>query len=307
MHTILGANGTIARGAAEELYKNNQKIRLVSRNPKKMHDSDELVQADLLDAAQTSNAIKGSDTVYLVTGLIYKTKIWQEQWPVLMQNVINGCKEHGAKLLFFDNVYSYGLVKGPMTESTPINPVSKKGEVRAGLVEMLMSEMKNGLPVIIARAADFYGSGSPLSFLNEIVIKKIAAGQKPMVLANANKLHSLTYIPDAGKATAMLGMSDNAWNQVWHVPTAGNPMTMKQIIEAASEIAGTKSSGYQLLPKWMIQLVGIFMPVLKESVEMLYQNEYDYIFDSTKFDTAFNFEPTPYLQGIKESLEFYRK
>jgi len=128
-----------------------------------------------------------------------------------------------------------------------------------------------------------------------------------MVLANANKLHSLTYIPDAGKATAMLGMSDNAWNQVWHVPTAGNPMTMKQIIEATYEIAGTKSSGYQLLPKWMIQLVGIFMPVLKESVEMLYQNEYDYIFDSTKFDTAFNFEPTPYLQGIKEALEFYRK
>jgi len=164
MHTILGANGTIARGVTEELYKNNQKIRLVSRNPKKMHDSDELVQADLLDAAQTSNAIKGSDTVYLVTGLVYKTKIWQEQWPVLMQNVINGCKEHGARLLFFDNVYSYGLVKGPMTESTPINPISKKGEVRAGLVEMLMSEMKNGLPVIIARAADFYGSGSPLSF-----------------------------------------------------------------------------------------------------------------------------------------------
>ena len=306
MHTILGSKGAIADGIAKELHQQNQFIRLVSRNPKKIHENDELFSADLLDSSQIMNAVNGSDVVYLTAGLPYKTKIWQEHWPIIMRNVINACKEHEAKLVFFDNVYSYGLVKGWMTESTPLNPVSKKGEVRAKLCEMLMDEMKNGLPVIIARAADFYGSASPLSFMNELVFKKIAHKEKPMVLVNADKLHSLTFISDAGKATAMLGMSEPAWNQVWHVPTAANPLTSRQIIEKASEIAGISSVKFQLLPKWLIKTMGVFMPVLAESVEMLYQSEHDYLFDSTKFNNAFHFEPTSYAQGIKESLEIYK-
>ena len=305
MHTILGANGLIANGIAKELHSQNQKIRLVSRNPKRIHDSDELVSADFLNLEQTMHAVIGSEVVYLTTGLPYKTKVWQEQWPVIMRNVINASKENGAKLVFFDNVYSYGLVNGLMTESTPLNPVSKKGEVRAKLCGMLMDEMKNGLPVIIARAADFYGSGSPLSFMNELVFKKIAHNEKPMVLVDADKLHSLTYISDAGKATAMLGMSEKAWNQVWHVPTAANPLTTRQIIEKASEIAGISSVKFQLLPKWLIKTMGLFMPVLAESVEMLYQSEYDYLFDSSKFNNAFHYEPISYGQRINQSLYSY--
>ena len=307
MHTILGANGVIANGIVKELRDKGQKIRLVSRNPSKINDTDELFPADLLNEEQVMNAVKGSDVVYLTAGLSYRTKIWQEQWPVLMQNVINACKEHKAKLLFFDNVYSYGLVKGWMTEDTPLNPVSKKGEVRAKLTGMLIQEMQNGLPVIIARAADFYGLTSPLSVMNALVFEKLAKGRKPMLLAKANTRHSLTYIPDAGKATAMLGMSDTTWNQVWHIPTASNPLTGRQIVVTAAEIAGAKSKKHQLMPKWMMRLAGIFVPVLAESVEMMYQNEYDYLFDSSKFNKAFHFEPTSYLQGIKETLDGYRK
>jgi len=306
MQTILGANGVIANGIVKELNANNHKIRLVSRNPKRINTKDELVSADLLNQEQVMNAVKGSHTVYLTPGLTYNIKIWQNHWPILMQNVINACKEHNARLLFFDNVYSYGLVKGWMTESTPLNPVSKKGEVRAKLCDMLMTEMKNGLPVIIARAADFYGDTSPLSVMNELVFKNIAKGSKPMLLVNDKTRHSLTYIPDAGKAAAMLGTTDTAWNQVWHIPTAKDPLTGKQIVEIAAEIAKAKSNKYFVLPKWILRIYGLFDTNVKESVEMLYQNEYDYLFDSSKFEKAFGFEPTSYRDGIKETIEGYR-
>ena len=46
---------------------------------------------------------------------------------------------------------------------------------------------------------------------------------------------------------------------------------------------------------------------MKELYEMLYQNEYAYVFDSTKFDKAFNFTPTSYQQGIKETIEWMKK
>jgi hypothetical protein len=45
-----------------------------------------------------------------------------------MDNAIEACKRARAKLIFFENVYMYGKVSGPMTEETPFNPCSKKGE-----------------------------------------------------------------------------------------------------------------------------------------------------------------------------------
>ena len=109
MQTILGANGIIAVELAKELYQNyTTNIRLVSRNPQKVNDTDELVSADLLNADATDRAVAGSEIVYLTAGLPYNARIWQEQWQVVMQNVINACKKHGAKLVFFDNVYMYG-------------------------------------------------------------------------------------------------------------------------------------------------------------------------------------------------------
>ena len=47
-----------------------------------------------------------------------------------------------------------------MTEETPMNPVSKKGKVRAEIAKMLMDAVeKKNVKAIIARAPDFYGPG----------------------------------------------------------------------------------------------------------------------------------------------------
>ncbi|HMI65476.1 MAG TPA: NAD(P)H-binding protein, partial [Cyclobacteriaceae bacterium] len=105
MQTILGANGVIASNVAKALPHYTNKIRLVSRHPKKVNPSDELRSADLLDKDQTSSAVEGSEVVYLTAGLTYNTAIWRKQWPLIMSNVIEACKKHNAKLVFFDNVY----------------------------------------------------------------------------------------------------------------------------------------------------------------------------------------------------------
>jgi hypothetical protein len=52
--------------------------------------------------------------VYLCAGLKYDIKVWKKMWPLVMQNTIDACKEHNAKLIFFDNVYCLGKVNGPM-------------------------------------------------------------------------------------------------------------------------------------------------------------------------------------------------
>jgi nucleoside-diphosphate-sugar epimerase len=56
----------------------------------------------------------------------------------------------------------------------------------------------------------------------------------------------------------------------------------------------------------MTRLAGIFDATIREVPEMLYQNESEYLFDSTKFLKAFAFEPASYPQGIKLTVAAYR-
>ena len=104
----------------------------------------EIRPADLSDPSQTVAAVKGSNVVYLLVGLKYDHRIWAETWPRIMANTIDASKRAGAKLVFFDNVYTYGKVKGTMTEETPFYASSKKGEIRARIALSLINEWKSG-------------------------------------------------------------------------------------------------------------------------------------------------------------------
>jgi len=303
MQTILGSSGVIGKELAKALPEYTNKIRLVSRNPKKVNESDEIFKANLFNADETFKAVKGSEVVYLTVGLQYDTNVWRTQWPPLMKNVIEACKEHNNKLVFFDNVYSYGKVNGWMTENTPDKPDSEKGKVRAWLNEMIMNEVRQGnLKALIAKAADFYGPETPLSFVKIMVFDNFKKGKKAQWFINVNKKHSFTYTPDAGKGTAILGNTESAYNQVWHLPTNKDVLTGKEFIELAAKAMGVKPE-YTVVKKWMVQMLGLFNKIIKENVEMLYQNDSDYLFDSTKFEKAFNYKPISYEEGIVKTVE----
>ena len=53
-----------------------------------------------------------------------------------------------------------------------------------------------------------------------------------------------------------------------------------------------------ILTPFLAGLMGIFIPVMKELKEMMYQYDRDYVFNSDKFERRFNFTPTPYSDGI---------
>jgi nucleoside-diphosphate-sugar epimerase len=307
MQTILGSSGIIGKETARELYRTYTKeIRLVSRNPKPVNGNEQLVKADLLNRDQVFEAVKGSEVVYLTVGIQYSAKLWAEQWPVIMRNVVDACISHKAKLVFFDNVYSYGKVDGIMTEETPYNPCSKKGRVRLSVITMMMDEVKKGnLEALIARAPDFYGPDTPLSFVSAMVFANFAKGKQAQWMGDPNKKHSFIFTPDAGKATAILGNTPSAYNQVWHLPTDQNTITGREFIEIAANAFGMKPK-YMTIPKWMLQGLSFFNPIIKESLEMLYQNEVDYIFDSSKFEESFETKPTTYIEGIKATVLSYK-
>lgn len=300
MQTILGSGGIIATELANNLTQYTNAIRLVSRNPQKVNPSDETFSADVTRQDQVLEAVKGSKVVYLAVGLPYKLSVWEQYWPIVMTNVINACKENNAKLVFFDNVYMYGKVDGWMQEDTPMNPCSRKGEVRAKIAQQLLDEINNGnLTAIIARSEDFYGPGATNTFVHPMVFQRLKQGKAANWLVNDKTKHSMTYTPDAGKAVVVLGNTEAAFNQIWHLPTDKNVLNGQQFIEEIAKCFSVKPK-YSNLGKTVLKMVGLFNPLVKESIEMLYQNEYDYLFDSSKFESAY-FASTRYQDGIKNT------
>ena len=306
MHTILGAGGAIGNALVTELSKKGEPLRLVGRNVKLVGGAKEAIVAGLSRLQETIDAVYGSKVVYLVVGLKYDLSVWQDLWPKIMRNTVEACKRAKAKLIFFDNVYMYGKVNGAMTEETPFNPCSKKGEIRARIAGVLLDEVKAGnLNALIARAADFYGPSARTGVANILVFDKLAKGARASVLVKDTTRHSYTFTPDIGKSLVLLAGSEKAWSQTWHLPTASNPPTGKEFVEMVARDFGVQPK-YSILTKWMTKLAGTFDTTIREVSEMLYQNEIEYVFDSTKFLKAFEFEPTSYPQGIKLTVAAYR-
>jgi nucleoside-diphosphate-sugar epimerase len=308
MQTILGAGGGIGIPLAVELKNYTDDIRLVSRNPAKVNATDQLFPADLNDFDQIDKAIAGSEVVYVVVGFEYKLKVWREVWPKFMRAVIGSCKTHHAKLVFFDNVYMYAESAIPhMTEEAPLQPPSKKGEVRKQLQEMIMGEVEQkNLTALIARAADFYGPENKNSALSIMVADNLMKGKKAQAFGNPDRIHTYTYTPDAAKATAILGNTSNAYNQVWHVPTTKEKLTNRQWIQLIAECLKAEPR-IQSVPAWMLHILGLFMPIMKEFPEMLYQYNQDYIFDSSKFEERFGIHATAPEDGIRNLIQSLKR
>jgi nucleoside-diphosphate-sugar epimerase len=304
---ILGAGGTIGSLLAKDLKKYTNNIRLFSRNPKKINEDDILISGTLLNKEQTIEALKDIDVAYLVVGLPYNTKIWERDFLKLVENVIEACKINKSTLVFFDNVYMYDPdYFEELDEDTPTKIASKKGAVRVAISNLLHTEMKNNdINVLIVRSADFYGVNIKNSMFNEVVINRILSGKKAIWFLDANKKHSLTFVEDASKATAMLGNINSAYNQVWHLPT-DKAYTANELVQKISAITG-KPAKIQVASRLMITFLSWFIPAVKETKELLYQYDKDYEFKSNKIFNAYGIKPTTIDEGLSAIIKNHKQ
>jgi nucleoside-diphosphate-sugar epimerase len=191
-----------------------------------------------------------------------------------------------------------------MTEETPINPISEKGKVRAEVAQLVLDGISSGkITALIARSSDFFGPNiKNTSILTENVFKLFEKGKKAYWLGSVAYKHSYTYTPEAATATALLGNTEDAYNQVWHLPIADETLTGKEIIECIAKEMEVKPK-FRILSKSFLSVMGVFIPIMKEVKEMYYLYESDYIFDSSKFNKRFNYTPITFQEGIKKIVK----
>jgi nucleoside-diphosphate-sugar epimerase len=301
MQTILGASGQIGRTLALALKRDfTSDLRLVSRNPQKVHDGDQLLAADLLDATQTRRAVEGSTIAYLTAGLPMATQRWVAEWPVIMRNVLDACAAQGCKLVFFDNTYMYPQTAQPQTEQTPFAPHGTKGQVRAAITRQLLEAIaQQRVQGMVCRAPEFYGPGKTQSITNTTLIEPLKRGGKARVLVRDDTLRSLIYTPDASRAMARLGNTPDAYGQTWHLPCDDARLTYREWVALAAEIFGTQAR-YTVLKPWQLWLAGLVSRRTADAAELLPRYAADNIFVSDKFKQRFpDFEVTSYRQGLQ--------
>lgn len=308
VQTILGANGQIGTELARALHDEyTTDLRLVSRRPKALHDTDELFAADLMDAGQTDAAVAGSDIAYLTVGLPPDAELWAAQLPVMMENTIAACEKHGVKLVFFDNTYMYPMTSEPQTEDTPFAPVGSKAHTRAKMTTTLLDAMAAGrVEAVICRAPEFYGPGKTQSFTNAMVFEPAAEDKKAKVPLRDDTRRSLIWTPDASRAMALIGNTGSAYGQTWHLPVDGDRPTYKQLVQLASDAWGRKIR-YTVLKKPVLFFARYFNPGVRELWELLPRYEVDNVFVSGKFTQAFpEFRVTSYREGIEAIRDEHR-
>lgn len=306
MQTILGATGQIAIELARELAAQQiTDLRLVSRKPRKVNPNDELASADLLDPAQTQDAIAGSRIVYFTAGLPPDTKLWQQQFPTMLRNALEASRRAGAAFAYFDNTYMYPQDAMLLTEEAPFEPVGPKGRVRAAMATMVLEEMARGeIPVLIGRAPEFYGPGKTQSITNALVFDRIRDGKRPLVPVRDDTRRTLIWTPDASRALATLGNTPDACGQTWHLPCADDRPTYAQLAALANEASG-RPEGYRVVREWMLRGGALFSSQLRELKELLPRYRQDSLFDSSKFKLRFpEFAVTGYaacVDAIRET------
>jgi nucleoside-diphosphate-sugar epimerase len=300
MQTILGASGQIGQELARALKQGfTEDIRLVSRTPRRVNDTDTLAAADLLDAAQTMRAVEGSEIAYLTAGLPMDTKLWIEQWPLIMRNVIDACAVHGARLVFFDNTYMYPQTAEPQTEGMRFEPNGAKGRVRAQIANMLLDAMADKrLSAMICRAPEFYGPGRTQSITNSAIIEPLLHGRTARVFLRDDTLRSLIFTPDASRAMALLGNTPDAYGQTWHLPCDDDRLTYRDLVALAAGTFGTKAR-HVVLKAWQLKLAGLFNATIRDAAELLPRYGVDNIFVSDKFKARF---PAFRVTGFRDGL-----
>jgi len=304
-HVVLGA-GAIGTTIAEQLVAAGEPVRVVSRSGRNPGIAGvETAAADLVDPAAVRAVAAGARVAYFACQPAYTD--WPKGFPPLAEGVLRGLAGSGTRLVVVDNLYMYGPPGGrPITEDLPYAATTRKGRARAALAERFVAAHRAGdVPVVIARASDYFGPRGVDTTHGGRFFPPLLAGKAVQVFGDVDAPHAVTYVPDFARALIELGRHDRALGEAWHVPTAP-AVSQRRFAEMAAIAAGVPAPRLSRVSKPMLYLAGLFVPPAREMIEMSYEFEAPFILDSSKIERAFGLRPTPLEEALAETIAWWQ-
>lgn len=302
VHAVVGV-GPVGRAVIDELDRRQLPVRAIARHPVAgLPSRVEVVVADITDPDAAGRAMAGASVVYHAASTPYHR--WPELLPPLMRGVLAGAAATGARIVYADNLYAYGPVEGTLTEDLPSRAMGPNGRVRAILADQLMEAHAAGrVRATIGRASDYFGPRGRQSIAGERLFVPALTGKSAQVLGNPDLPHTLTYLPDFGRALVTLGTHQEAIGQVWHVPSAAT-LSTREFITLVFEAAGQPPK-LRVLPSVLLTAIALVNPTLRAVREQQYQREGPWIVDHSKFASAFDADVTPHREAIAATVAWF--
>lgn len=305
-HVIVGA-GQVGGQVAKLLAADGHEVVVVTRSgsgPKAPGIT--IVAADAGDAARMRKIAEGADAIYNCANPQYHR--WVQDWPPIANSLLEAAEANGAVLVTLGNLYGYGPVDGPMTESTPLAATGTKGRVRADMWRQALAAHEAGRArVTEVRGSDYFGVGaSGQAFIGERFVPPLLAGKPAMVFSDPDVPHCWTYVPDVARALVTVGTDERAWGRAWHIPT--NPaISARALAERIATLAGAPKARINRMPRWVLDALALVVPFIRETKETRYQFDQPFIVDSSAFEATFGIAPTPMDDALKATIAWYRE
>ena len=301
-HIILGA-GPVARAVVSALTPRGIDAVVVSRSGTPVPGA-QSVALDVRDTDALRALAAGADALYQASQPEYHR--WPEEFPSLQDSVVRALRGTDTVLVAIENLYGYGPVNGPLVEALPLVSTERKGKVRADLWRALEAENTSGrLRTTAGRASDFFGPHAAKSVVGDRFFVPLFAGKKAEMFGNPDALHTYTYVADFGEALVRLALDDRSHGRAWHVPNAP-AVSSREFLEKTASIAGVEPRSV-VRTKFQLRLAGLFIPPAKESIEMLYEFENDFVVDNSAYAAVFGDHATPLDQSIAATVEWWRR
>lgn len=307
MKTILGT-GQLGIAILQLLLDKNpqEQILLVNRTGKlviPIPKNVAIIAADVTSKIEMETVFAKSTIVFSCTDMPYEQ--WETFYPKTANAMAYALSKTNAKLVFADNLYSYGNVMGKeMSEQMLHTATTKKGKIRAGVINtLLFSNNECSKRVAFVKAADFIGPHIHKGVFGKDFLDRIYAGKKVMLFGNITLPHTFTYIKDFAAAMINVGVVNDSFGQIWHVPNAPALSLDKWI--HLFEIIANKRIKKSVTPKILIKIAGFFNSFIRELYEMAYQFEYPYLVNHDKYVNRFGNHCTYPSEIVKETVEWY--
>lgn len=300
-HVVLGS-GQIGNALARALRAEGHDVVSVRRSAGGDADGLRVAAGNMADRAFAAEVARGAEVLYHVMNPAYHR--WADELPPLTEGVVHAAKTSGARLVVLDNLYAHGRMNGlPMREDSPQVPCSKKGALRKAMAERLLESHARGeIRVTIGRASDFVGPGIVQAHLGERFFQRVLSGKPGELLGPASMPHAFTYGPDVVRGLVALGREPKASGHVWHLPTLPARPIQDWTGALGRELGITIRT--TVTPGWVLAMLGLFVPEMREFEEMRYQWEAPYLVDDTRFRESFGFEATPFETQVRETARW---
>lgn len=296
---VLGALGGVGKAVAKAFVRHGWRVfGLVRPGKSGLPDGVEAVTVDLFDAAAVARATGPVDVVF--NGLNLPYPVWSTQALPLFTAAADVAEALGARQIYPGSVYNFGAgMPKDLLPDTPFAPTTVKGRVRVAIEAMFRERADAGrLRTIVLRAGDFFGEGAPQSWMHRLVAKEMRQG-KITVPGPYDTVHAWAYLPDMAETVVRLAEIEERLGayEVFHFES--HNLTARQLSAAAAMATGRKMS-LNRLPRLVFSLMGLFDPMMKATIEMLYLWDVPHALKDDRLAQVIGEVPrTPLVEALK--------